>query len=130
MSHNYYISHIGSLRGWHGLYTTHAKNLGTRLLLHVLSGHVIHSSALTVLVVQEVVSGDGPVLGIAVNGSYLTLPAEVFANKNGPGSYMNALKREKVEVECIITLTRTCIVVVHQLASMLKCMYIIWPCTT
>ena len=81
----------------------------------MLSGHVIHSSALTVLVVQEVVSGDGPVLGIAVNGSYLTLPAEVFANKNGPGSYMNALKREKVEVECIITLTRTCIV--HYLAS-------------
>ena len=54
--------------------------------LHVLCGHVVHSSsALTVLVVQEVVSGDGPVLGIAVDDSYLTLPAEVFTNKNGSG---------------------------------------------
>ena len=52
----------------------------------MLCGHVVHTSpALTVLVVQEVVSGDGPVLGIAVDDSYLTLPAEVFTNKNGPG---------------------------------------------
>ena len=55
-------------------------------VFHVFCGHVVHtSSALTVLVVQEVVSGDGPVLGIAVDDSYLTLPAEVFTNKNGPG---------------------------------------------
>ena len=44
------------------------------------------SSALTVLVVQEVVSGDSPVLGIAVDGSNITLPAEVFTNKNGSGT--------------------------------------------
>ena len=37
------------------------------------------------LVVQEVVSDDGPVLGIAVDGSNITLPAEVFTNKKGPG---------------------------------------------
>ena len=39
---------------------------------------------LTVLVVQEVVSSDSPVLGIAVDSSNITLPAEVFTNKNGP----------------------------------------------
>ena len=44
-----------------------------------INAHVV--SALTVLVVQEVVSVDGPVLGIAVDDSYLTLPAEVFTNK-------------------------------------------------
>ena len=38
------------------------------------------------LVVQEVVLGDGPVLGIAVNGIYFTLPMEVFTNKKGPGA--------------------------------------------
>ena len=55
-------------------------------VFHVFCGHVVHtSSALTVLVVQEVVSVDGPVLAIAVDNSYLTLPAEVFTNKDGPG---------------------------------------------
>ena len=50
------------------------------------SSLIVHSSsALTVLVVQEVVSGDGPVLGIAVDGSNITLPAEVFTNMNGSG---------------------------------------------
>ena len=95
------------------------------MLLHIMCSVVMlftHLYVLTVLVVQEVVSGDGPVLGIAVDDSYLTLPAEVFANKNGPGSYMNVLKREKVEVECIIIiLTRTCIV--HQLTSVCLCEY-------
>ena len=49
---------------------------------------IVHSSfALTVLVVQEVVSGDdGPVLGITVDDSNITLPAEVFTNKNGSGT--------------------------------------------
>ena len=48
---------------------------------------IVHtSSALTVLVVQEVVSVDGPVLGIAVDGSNITLPAEVFTDKNGSGT--------------------------------------------
>ena len=57
----------------------------TKIML-TLHAHVVHtSSALTVLVVQEVVSGDGPVLGIAVDDSYLSLPAEVFTNKNEPG---------------------------------------------
>ena len=49
----------------------------------MLSTHLMLSHA--VLVVQEVVSGDDPVLGIAVDDSYLTLPAEVFTNKNGSG---------------------------------------------
>ena len=35
------------------------------------------------------VSGDGPVLGITVDDSYLTLPAEVFTNKNGSGQCRN-----------------------------------------
>ena len=30
-------------------------------------------------------SVDGPVLGIAVDGSNITLPAEVFTDKNGSG---------------------------------------------
>ena len=54
-----------------------------KIYMLTLHAHVV--SALTVLVVQEVVSGDGPVLGIAVDDSYLTLPAEVFTNKNGSG---------------------------------------------
>ena len=51
----------------------------------MLTLHAHVASVLTVLVVQEVVSVDDPVLGIAVDDSYLTLPAEVFTNKNGSG---------------------------------------------
>ena len=56
-----------------------------KLCMTCLSSIVHSSSALTVLVVQEAVSSDSPVLGIAVDDNNITLPAEVFANKNGSG---------------------------------------------
>ena len=63
-----------------------ATYLSLYSVLVCANAYIIIYSHNAVLVVQEVVSGDGLVLGIAVNDSDITLPAEVFNNKNGPGA--------------------------------------------